>query len=225
MKKVLKWLLIIGGGLTAIIILIMLLVPLFVDIQKYKPLIEEKVAKATGRPFSIGDDLSLSLFPWVGISFSDLHLGNPPDFVEKDFASIQSFEVRVKLIPLLSKDIQVKRFIVKGPRIVLERTKDNRVSWQDIGKPKPETPTGKKTTEKNTTEDKPAQGLPINTLQVDEFDINDGAILWIDHLNDERRELSELNLRLTDVSLERPIQLDKAASAPLVKRLARTRSF
>jgi AsmA protein len=211
MKKVFKWLLVIGGGLTVIVILVLLLVPIFVDVQKYKPLIEEKVAAATGRSFTVGDDLSLSLFPWVGISFSDLRLGNPPDFEEQHFASIKRFEVRVKLIPLLSKDIQVKRFVIKNPRIVLEKTKDNRVSWQDIGKPEPATPTEKKPTEKKRTADKPGQGLPINTLQVDEFDINDGTILWIDHVNDVRHELSELNLRLTDVSLERPIQLDFSA--------------
>lgn len=202
MKNVLKWLLLIGGGLIAIVVLILLIVPLFVDVQKYKPHIEKQVSTATGRSFSMGDDLRLTLFPWAGISFSDLHLGNPADFEEKDFASIQSFEVRMKLIPLLFKDIQVKRLVIKSPRIVLERTKDNRLSWQGIGNPTPET-----SAEEKSGQGEPTQGLSIKALKVDQLVIADGTILWIDHVKEERREISAVDLRLEDVSLERPIQL------------------
>lgn len=206
MKNVLKWLLIIGGGLTALLIVVLLLVPMFVDIQKYKPLIEERIASATGRSFTVGDDLSLSLFPWAGISLSDLHLGNPAGFEEKDLASIQSFEVRMKLIPLLFKDIQVERFVVKSPRIVLERTKDNRLSWQGIGQPASPTPA-----EKKPVDGRAMQGLPVKSLNVDQFVISDGTILWIDHIKQERHELSDVSLRLDDVTLDQPIQLDFSA--------------
>ena len=90
----------------------LVLLPRFVDVRRYKPLIEEQVTKATGRPFSVGDDLHISLFPYAGVSFSDLHLGNPPGFEEKDFVFVKSFFVRVKLLPLLFRDVQVKRFIL-----------------------------------------------------------------------------------------------------------------
>ena len=84
---------------------------MFVDVQKYKPMLETKVSDATGRPFSVGDDLKLTLFPWAGLSFSELNLGNPPGFSEKEFVAVKSFEVRVKILPLLSKNIQIKKVI------------------------------------------------------------------------------------------------------------------
>lgn len=115
MKKAIKWLLIVVGSLVALVIVALLVIPMFVDVQEYKPEIEKKISEAIGRPFKINGDLKLSLFPWVGLAFSDLHLGNPPGFQEKDLLSIKSFEVKVKLIPLISKHIQVKRFIVEGP--------------------------------------------------------------------------------------------------------------
>ena len=139
MKKVIKWVAICGGGLIVLIILALLLIPMFVDVQKYKPVIEEKVAESTGRSFTIGDDLSLSLFPWAGISFSNLHFGNPSGFQEKDFITVKSFEVRVKLLPLISRDIQVKRFILEGARIVLEKNKDGLGNWEGLGGPPGET--------------------------------------------------------------------------------------
>ncbi|MBW1836947.1 MAG: AsmA family protein, partial [Deltaproteobacteria bacterium] len=97
--KVLKWILIIGGGLVVLVIAALLAIPMFVDINKYKPAIEKKVTAATGRPFSIGSDLDLSLFPFAGVRFADLQLGNPPGFKDKEFVKIKLFEVRVKLLP------------------------------------------------------------------------------------------------------------------------------
>ena len=119
MNKAIKWGLIICASLVVLVIAVLLIAPAFIDIRDYKPQLEKKVADATGRPFSVGDDLSLSLFPWAGISFSDLRLGNTAGFSEKELVTIKSFEVRIKLLPLISKDIQVKRFILNEPNITL----------------------------------------------------------------------------------------------------------
>ena len=59
--KAVKWLVIIGGSLVVLVIAALLIIPAFVDINKYKPEIENQVAKATGRAFSIGSDLDLTL--------------------------------------------------------------------------------------------------------------------------------------------------------------------
>jgi len=117
--KALKWLLIIAGSVLVLVIAVLLLIPLFVDVEKYKPEIEKQVSSAVGRPFAIKGQLKLSLFPWAGVAFSDLYLGSPPGYKEKDFLFVKSFDVRMKLLPLLSKDIQVQRFVIEGPKIVL----------------------------------------------------------------------------------------------------------
>lgn len=216
MGKAAKWILIVIGSLVAIVVLALLIIPLFVDVQKYKPEIEKQVSEATGRPCTLGGDLTLSLFPWAGLSFSDLHLGNLPGFAEKDLLSVRSFEVRVKLIPLLFKDVQVKRFILDGPRVVLEKAKNGRGNWEDKGKAAGQIPPKVPEERKRTPESKPPGGLPIKTLAVGEFAITNGSVLWIDHVKGERREISALTLRLGDVSLDRPIKV--ALSAQLDKR-------
>ncbi len=200
MKGAIKWGLIVVGCLVVVVIAAMLIIPMFVDVQKYKPLLEEKVAQATGRPFSVGDDLSLSLFPWAGVSFSDLRLGNTTAFSEKDFVLVKSFEVRVKLLPLLTKDIQVKRFVMNEPRIVLIKKKDGQVNW--------EMPKQASKQEGKAPAAKPSgTGLPISALTVGNFAISNGSALWIDHTTDTRKEITDLNLTLTDVSLDRPVRL------------------
>jgi AsmA protein len=135
MRKTMKWVGIIGGALVIVLIAALLVIPMFIDVQSYKPEIEKQVTKATGRPFTIGGDLRLSLFPWAGLAFSDLHLGNLPGYKERDFLSIKSFDARVKLIPLLSRNIQIERFVIDTPTVVLEKTKEGRGNWEGIGKP------------------------------------------------------------------------------------------
>ena len=212
MKKAIKWTAIIGGGFIVLVIAALVIIPMFIDVQKYKPEIEKKVAEAAGRPFTLGGDISLSLFPWVGLSFSDLHLGNPSGFKEKDFVTVKSFDVRVKLLPLISKDIQVKRFILKGPRIVLERLKDGRGNWEGIGKPSDKPAPEPAKDLRRPPEKKPGTGLPIKSLTVGEFAITEGYVLWIEQAKGERKEISDISFHLKDVSFDRPIHLALSAN-------------
>ena len=207
MKSFLKWGAIIVGCLAVVIIAALLIIPMFVDVQKYKPVLENKVAEATGRPFSVGDDLKLSLFPWAGVSFSNLQLGNTDGFSEKEFLNVKSFEVRVKLLPLISKEIEIKRFVMDEPRIVLVKNKNGRGNWEQpkqqkeaaAKKPAPgDSPTG-------------VGGLPISALTVGNFSIKNGSALWIDHTTNTRKEVKDISLILKDVSLDRPVQLKFSA--------------
>jgi len=203
MNRALKWIGIVIGVCIIVVVAALLIIPQFIDVQKYKPLLQSQVTEFTGRPFSIGDDLRLSLFPWIGVSFSDLSLGNAKGFAEKEFVAVKSFDVSVKLLPLLSKDIQIKRFVVHEPDIVLVKNKDGSVNWAF--------PKAAET--KAETKKEPAGGmnLPIKALTVGDFAIENGTVLWIDHTNGTRKEVTGVNLTLGDVSLEKPIKLDLSA--------------
>ena len=204
MNKVVKWLLLIIAAFFVLCFLAILIVPRLVDLEDYRPQIESKVSEATGRPFTLGGDLELSLFPWAGIALSDLRLGAPPRFKEKDLVTIKSFEFQVKLLPLLFKDIQVKRFVLVGPKIVLEKSKDGKASWEGLGKVETEV-TAKPEAREKIPKDKGEGDIPIESLAVEKFTIKDGDILWIDHAKGERRQLKQLRLDLDGISLQKPI--------------------
>jgi AsmA protein len=207
MGKTIKWIGIIVGSLVIVIIVALLVLPMFIDVESYKPEIEKQVTKAIGRPFTIGGNLRLSLFPWAGLAFSDLHLGNPPGFKEKDLLYVKSFDARVRLIPLLSRNIQVGRFIIDTPKVVLEKGKDGRGNWEGIGKPA-EGAGSEPLDEKAKAQQKESyEGLPIKELKVGEFAINNGSILYIDQASGTKQELSSVSLRLLGFSLDQPIRL------------------
>jgi AsmA protein len=203
MKSTLKWVALAGGAGVVLLVVALLLIPIFVDLQTYKPMIEERVSAATGRPFALGGDLKLSLFPWAGLSLSDLRLGNPPGFTEKDLLTVEGFDVRVKLLPLLFRDIQVQRFVLKGPRLVLERLKNGRGNWEGLGAVDRGAAPAK-------AGEMPAVApggdrLPITSLMVGEFAVSGGSLVWIDQAGPERREITDFNLDLSDLSLDKPI--------------------
>jgi AsmA protein len=132
---------------------------------------------------------------------SDVHLGNAKGFREKDFVSVEYFEVRVKLIPLIFKDLQVKRFVLKGPRIVLEKSKGGRGNWEDLAKSR-ET---RKPEKRPAPEKAPSVG--IKNLMVGEFAITSAELVWIDHQKGTQQRLTQVNLALDRISLDQPIGL------------------
>lgn len=201
MRKLIKWLSLAVGSLIVLIILALLIIPAFVDVQHFKPQLEKQVSRLTGRPLTLGGDLSLSLFPWAALSLSDVSLGNPPGFTEKNMVVVKTFEVQVRLFPLLFKDIQVKRFIVDTPRIVLERRRDGRSNWEGIGQ-SPDKPGAKKA---KPGESEKTTGIPIKALAVEAFAIKNASLLWIDQVKGGRTEVSDFMFRLDEVSLDRAI--------------------
>jgi len=204
--KAVKWMLGIVVGLLVLVIALLLIVPQFIDIQKYKPEIEKQAEQATGRPFSIEGNLRLSLFPWAVIGLSEVHLGNPPGYKEMDLLYVKSFDVEVKLLPLISKDVQVKRFVVDGLTVNLEKNKQGRGNWEGLGKTPDKAPPAppKDTTRK--PEEKTEGVFPLKALEVEEFAVKNASFIYLDQGTGEKKEISGLTMTLQDVSLDRPIR-------------------
>lgn len=199
MKRVLKLVTLVVAVILILVIATLFVIPHFLDAHHYRPLIEREVSKATGRDFSISDDLRFSLFPRAGLAFSDLAMGNPPGFAESDFITVKSFSVRVRLFPLLFKDVRVERFIVNEPRITLIRDREGRGNWTfDPGK----------ATEPAT--EKPAQtadefSLPIKALAVGECAVTNGMVILKDRKANRTTEITDIDLVLEHISLDKPI--------------------
>ncbi|HBG18193.1 MAG TPA: hypothetical protein DDY32_02675 [Desulfobulbaceae bacterium] len=195
MNKILKY------GIFPVVIFIFLLVvtvmlmPVLINVQKYVPEIEKSISKASGRPFSIGSDVAVSFFPWLSLTFSDLKLGNPPGFVSDALVKIDSFEARIKLLPLLKKEIRISRFVVGGLEVNLEKNSDGKDNWEMLR----------------------SMALPrLDFLQDSIFctllAVTDGKVNWIDRTNHVRHSVEDLMLLLNNVQADRHIALDFKAS-------------
>jgi uncharacterized protein involved in outer membrane biogenesis len=202
MPKFVKWLLAVLAVIIVLTMACMIVAIIVLDVDQYKPIIEKQATEAIGRPLTLGGDVNLSVFPWIGVSISDVHLGNPPEFQAKDMVGIDFFEVRVKLLPLLTGHVQVKRFVIKGAKINLVKNKAGQLNLAGIppaGEAETEK-TGKRPPEEPTTSD---TEFPIKDLKCKQFAITDGSLVWLDMTSDIRKEVNQINLVLENVSLDK----------------------
>ncbi len=102
------------GGLVALVLVLLVAVWLFVDPNDYKDRIAAGAKSATGRDLTLTGDIKLTVFPWVGLTLGPASLGNPPGFGDEPFATVQRAALRVKLIPLLRKQLQIGRLEIDG---------------------------------------------------------------------------------------------------------------
>lgn len=206
MKKLLIWILAALGGLIALVIAAVLVIPMFVDVESYLPQIEQKVSEATGRPVSFGRDVDVSVFPWAGVSFDTMRIGNSQEFGEGEFVKVESFEVRMKLLPLLSKNVEIEKFVLNGPEVHLVKLADGSSNWQfgsqEAKSPQPSAEKGSQSQEQKT-----ARNFQLASLEVGEFAVNGGRILYEDREAGLSKKIENITFHLKNVSLDRPIDL------------------
>jgi len=130
--KVLKWLivsmfvvvLLIGVAAAALVYL--------VDWNDFRDTVQTQAKKHTGRDLTIAGDLKPSVFPWVGVSIGDIALANAEGFGETPFARMGSADVKVELLPLLKKEVNVRTVELQGLTLDLQRAADGTGNWDDL---------------------------------------------------------------------------------------------
>lgn len=203
MGKLIKLILVTIAALAMLGIAAVVLVPRMIDVQRYKPVILEKVATITGRQVALDGKLKLSVFPWVGVSFSNLRIGNPQGFANTDFIVVKSFEAHMKLMSLLKREVQVESFILDGLKLYLEKRKDGKANWQGLGGEMAQQSADR---QKGVGGSESA-GLGLKSLNIGSFAIRDALIEYADQQQGITRQVSQLTLELKDVGLVRPIGL------------------
>lgn len=161
-------------GILVVVVLVigaLFAVPAFVDFNEYKAEIGERVARATGRQFTIDGDIDLKLLPAPALAVKGLSLGNIDGATAPDMVRIESLEVRVALLPLLGGDIQVEKIRFVKPVVVLESLPDGRENWRFNGSSAAgETPAA-------TPSDDGGTGL--DNIRIDHVEVVDGTVTLV----------------------------------------------
>jgi AsmA protein len=133
------------GALVVIIAAALLSIWLLVDPNTFKDRIAAAVKESTGRELKLEGDIKLSVFPWIALELGPASLGNPPGWTapgwtapgwtapgsgEQPFLSFTKAAVRVKLLPLLQKRLEIARVDVEGLNLMLARNPAGRGNWQ-----------------------------------------------------------------------------------------------
>ena len=121
------------GGLIALVAAILIAVSVFLNPNDYKRRIEQEVKASTGRDLDLRGDIKLSMFPWIALELGPVSLGNSAGFGTEPFLSVQRAALRVRLLPLLRKELQVGKIEIDGLDLRLKKNAAGKGNWEDFG--------------------------------------------------------------------------------------------
>ena len=187
MKKIL-----IGFGvLLALLLIGLVALPSLIPSSVYKEQIETQLSRELARDVRVQGDVKLSIFPVIKANAGRVEIDNPDGFTQPRFAEMDAMSARVKLLPLLSKRVEIASFTLKNPSISLEKTASGATNWSF----------GEK------TELEPEEQGPFKRdgryNQIDpkigNFTLENGSVSYAD-----RQSNTDISLRDVNVSFELP---------------------
>ncbi len=182
------------------------------DANNYKPQIIEQVEKATGRTFSIDGDINLSVFPWVGLKVERVSLGNEKGFKAEQFAAIKQLDVKVNVLPLLKKEVEINTIRLHGLDVSLEVAKNSANNWSSLAQTEaaPESAMESEATAAEKSQQPVAEkegALALQSLRVEGFEFVDAMIRYDDRSSNTRATVSEMNLSTSAITFDEPIEV------------------
>jgi len=167
-----------------------------IDLNDYKQQIEEATTEATGRQLRLEGDVSIawSLIPTLVIEKA--HFSNAAWGSAADMVSLDKFEVRLALYPLIKRDIQVTKVLLIGPHILIETNKAGVGNWVFDSVAELEAP-----------ESEAGEASSFQSVIVNELDIEQAQIHYIDGVTGDKKQFSIDQLSIDVADLEAPLDV------------------
>jgi len=178
-------------------------IPFVVDPNDYKDEISTQVEKATGRNLTLQGDIGLSVFPWIALELGQLSLSNAKGFEAEAFAQVEAAEIRIKLMPLLKKQLEMDTVVLDGLVLNLETDKNGKTNWDDLAQSD-----DAEKEETKPTEEKSGPGLAAITIAG--VKLTNANILWSDASKGESYQLRNLNLNTDPLEPGEPTAVNMA---------------
>ncbi len=129
MNPIAKIILAVAGSLIALLVIAAISLTTLVDPNDYKQEITDAVYDATGRELTFKGDMSLTFFPWFGVSLGEVSMNNPEGFPDDPFASVAQAKASVKVMPLFLRKIEFSDVVLKGLTLNLIENKKRENNW------------------------------------------------------------------------------------------------
>jgi AsmA protein len=149
-------------GVVALFILLLILVPLFINADTFRPNVEAQLSSLLGRRVTF-DHLSFSLFGGKLVA-QNIAIADDPSFAATPFLKANKLNIGVEVAPLVfSRQVRITNFILDSPAIQLIQNSAGKWNFSSIGG----------AAAKPASAQKPAS---IPDLTVNQLKINDGSV-------------------------------------------------
>lgn len=167
------------------------------DPNEHKAWIQAQVREATGQDLALNGNLEFSLYPWLTIAADDVQLSSQPGFGDDPLLNIEHVALRARLLPLLSRNVEIDTLTLRGLDAHLITDADGSTNWAmastESQQPEPASASG---------------GMPFNDLRVGGINIERVNVVVEDRRADTRLSISDLNFSSDDLVYDQPIDLN-----------------
>ena len=217
MQKLIRYVLI---GLAVILVLPIAALGIFVavfDANAYKQEMSNLVLEHSGRELQFQGDVSLTIYPALGMKLGGLSFANAAGFGASPMVRISEASISVDLLSLLRFAPEIDKLILRDLEINLIRNKVGVNNWDDL-LAKPATTAADSSSSTTTS--------PAATSSASEFkgafagvEIENLKLLWLDEQAGERYQVTDLDIStgriVANQSFPLSMHLDASASGDL----------
>jgi uncharacterized protein involved in outer membrane biogenesis len=201
-----KWIIIGAVLFSFCAIVVLALLNLNSLVNRNKDYFLGQAEQALGRKVSVGD-VGVTLWGGVGLRLSNFTMSEDPSFSSGHFVRAADLQINVKLLPLLRRDFQVKRFVLNQPVIQIIRNKEGRFNFSTIGKEK------KKEKQKEPeTAEKEKEQKAIPALLIAVVEVSNGELRYLDQKERADFHANKIDFKVKDFDLNRPFSAELAAA-------------
>jgi AsmA protein len=127
-KRTLK----IAGIVVAAVLVILIALPFFININSFRPKIEAVLTSALGRPVVLGE-ISLSVLTGT-VGVENVSIADDPAFSKSPFITMKSLKIGVEVKPLLfSKQLNITAIELDEPQITLLKASNGTWNFSSLG--------------------------------------------------------------------------------------------
>jgi uncharacterized protein involved in outer membrane biogenesis len=200
MGRIIKW----AAGIILLVIVVMVISVYVIlsrfDLNELKPHISKAVLESTGRELTINGDINLDIGFTPILVLTDISFQNAPWGSRPEMAKLKRFEIQVAILPLIRGNIEIKRFILIEPDILVETNKHGDLNLVF------ETPEKTEIEEKETrTEPEDVIKLPVLTFN--KLGIEDGRITYRDGKSGKTINVNLNRLTATAEGMDSPVEV------------------
>ena len=192
-----------------------------------------QVRQQTGRDLVISGPTRLSFYPSLGVSLGDVSLSAPPGMDGAPLVAMEKLDLSVKLVPLLSRRVEVGNLVLTRPQFNLRVDQTGRTNWEMAVVPATDKPlryaqagAGTNAVDGATTWDnirlaqrndgnpqpfdarRSSRLAALQDLALDDVRIVDGAINYVDERNGTHHNASAINMALSADNLAAPLAVE-----------------
>lgn len=178
-------------ALIAVAFAVLVFAPGIIPVAAYKDRIELAASNTVGRDVTIGDNLSFRILPHTAFHVEDLEIANAEGFDGPYLARVGEADIGVKLFSLFSGAVEVDRFVLTKPDIILARARDGNVNWNLAASDEAGEATGESAT---------------RDIRFGDLRIIDGKARFSDEAAGKTYAAEAMNLTVTLNSLSEPLE-------------------